>query len=420
MKNFDQHIKNSLDNFEADYNPADWTDMQNRLSRAQAGKSSNHIGKALLIAASVLVVGGAIYYFSSNESANSVTAENGNAQTAEPVVVKNENNKQQGVVVKEESSANTSAVKEEPKQNASAASKTSEPKNEKPVNSEPAPLANKNEAPVKEDKSIAMEPNPSLSSAVAISAAFHAESNKICEESPVKFIPEKMDEGVSYKWYFGDGESSSEPMPTHTFAGDGPYDVKLTVTSLKDKTKFDKRLVKVTVGGKPSVRLDMNPSEDNLLSVGFEGDGDKVTDWKWDFGDKGTSTSQNPSHNYRKYGTYNVTLTVKNAAGCVAVAQEELNLQLNLHAGTKFTPYKDDHNTFMPEALRDGEYDFTFIVSDKFGKEVYKTFDKDAPWNGTVNGKVAAIGDTFRWTAIVKMKNGEEVPCTGVVTIAKE
>lgn len=45
---------------------------------------------------------------------------------------------------------------------------------------------------------------------------------------------------------------------------------------------------------------------------------DKSTDayyWYWDFGDKSTSTLQNPSHKYTKAGTYNVTLKVKNAAG---------------------------------------------------------------------------------------------------------
>jgi len=39
------------------------------------------------------------------------------------------------------------------------------------------------------------------------------------------------------------------------------------------------------------------------------------TSWWWCFGDDSTSTLQNPSHTYRKTGTYKVTLTVTNAAG---------------------------------------------------------------------------------------------------------
>jgi PKD repeat protein len=37
--------------------------------------------------------------------------------------------------------------------------------------------------------------------------------------------------------------------------------------------------------------------------------------WSWNFGDKGTSTSQNPAYTYSKIGTYTVSLTVRNAAG---------------------------------------------------------------------------------------------------------
>ena len=43
---FEQHIKQSLENYEAKYNPADWSDLQNKLSKAKAGKSS--IGKGLM------------------------------------------------------------------------------------------------------------------------------------------------------------------------------------------------------------------------------------------------------------------------------------------------------------------------------------------------------------------------------------
>ena len=66
---FEQHIKLSLDNYEALYNPADWADLKNRLSKINAGKASG-IGKGLMIAASVAAVAGAIYYFSASNSEN--------------------------------------------------------------------------------------------------------------------------------------------------------------------------------------------------------------------------------------------------------------------------------------------------------------------------------------------------------------
>ena len=39
------------------------------------------------------------------------------------------------------------------------------------------------------------------------------------------------------------------------------------------------------------------------------------TSWSWNFGDSKSSTSQNPTHIYNKKGQYDVSLTVKNAAG---------------------------------------------------------------------------------------------------------
>jgi PKD repeat protein len=39
------------------------------------------------------------------------------------------------------------------------------------------------------------------------------------------------------------------------------------------------------------------------------------TGWNWDFGDGGTSVSQNPSRSYSSAGIYSVTLTASNAGG---------------------------------------------------------------------------------------------------------
>lgn len=41
----------------------------------------------------------------------------------------------------------------------------------------------------------------------------------------------------------------------------------------------------------------------------------RPTSWKWDFGDMGTSTLQNPSHTYEESGTYTVKLIVSNELG---------------------------------------------------------------------------------------------------------
>lgn len=45
--------------------------------------------------------------------------------------------------------------------------------------------------------------------------------------------------------------------------------------------------------------------------------GSPIDSWDWDFGDGGSSTLENPSHEYLSPGPYNVTLTVTTEDGCV-------------------------------------------------------------------------------------------------------
>ena len=70
MKNqFEQHLKTSLENYEVKYNPAHWEDMQSRLNKTSAGKSSS-AGKVLGIAAAVIATAGLVYFLSTNNMEN--------------------------------------------------------------------------------------------------------------------------------------------------------------------------------------------------------------------------------------------------------------------------------------------------------------------------------------------------------------
>jgi PKD repeat protein len=46
------------------------------------------------------------------------------------------------------------------------------------------------------------------------------------------------------------------------------------------------------------------------------------TSWRWSFGDGTSSRLKNPSHKYKKAGTYTVKLTVKDSAGKTAQVEK--------------------------------------------------------------------------------------------------
>jgi len=64
------------------------------------------------------------------------------------------------------------------------------------------------------------------------------------------------------------------------------------------------------------------------------------TSWSWSFGDGGTSTAQNPSHQYTSAGTYSVSLTAANAAGSDGETKTGY-VVVTAPAQTTFTVYAD-------------------------------------------------------------------------------
>ncbi len=59
------------------------------------------------------------------------------------------------------------------------------------------------------------------------------------------------------------------------------------------------------------------PGSLNFIDNSLTGNpNDPITSWLWSFGDGGTSTTQNPSHNYTTAGTYSIYLTVSTDGGC--------------------------------------------------------------------------------------------------------
>lgn len=421
MKNLEGHIQSSLENYEVQYDPADWTDMESRLNKVKGIKSSN-TGSMIavpIVIGMIAVAGGLIYYFSegvrtdihthseNNTAGKTITTSQNAIHTpaAEKSVQTEPDTRHQKSEIRNK---DINAGKEK-----TAVRAVSADENEKKIITEKTNMMvenNNNETNDSEQK------KPEQLSSALVKASFRAEMDKICAGSAVQFTADNNDVPCTYKWYFGDGETAAEQNPKHVFKKAGNYTVRFRVTSLADK-KSEEQKNTVTVLAAPSVEFNYSAPDDNKLVVNFEADADKASDWKWGFGDKKTSSEQNPSHTYAKYGTYKASLTARNSSGCSSSVAKEITVknEINLLAPSGFSPNGDGINdTWMPVALQNGDYDFTLTIYDQANAVVYTTSDKNRSWEGQ-NTKT---GDKFIWKAVVNEKNGMESTYKGFIIIS--
>ncbi|MBV1907855.1 MAG: PKD domain-containing protein [Kangiellaceae bacterium] len=133
---------------------------------------------------------------------------------------------------------------------------------------------------------------------------------------------------ANWSWDFGDGNSSTEQNPQHTYAADGSYTVTLTVTDNEDATDDDVQTVIINANNvAPSSNFTFLTSDLQVTFTDSSSDSDgTVASWSWDFGDGNTSSDQNPVHDYTAGGTYTVALTVTDDLGSTDVSTQSISV----------------------------------------------------------------------------------------------
>ena len=141
----------------------------------------------------------------------------------------------------------------------------------------------------------------------------------------VGFTGQSKGSPTSWKWSFGDGNTSTEKNPVHTFNKSGLYSIKLTASNEKGSNALTKSsyIAVSSVLNTPVSKFSASPTSGKApLTVRFTDQSTgSPTSWKWTFGDGNTSTEKNPVHTYNKTGLYSVTLTASNANGSNALTK---------------------------------------------------------------------------------------------------
>ncbi len=125
-----------------------------------------------------------------------------------------------------------------------------------------------------------------------------------------------------YRWWFGDGATSSDKNPVHVYTRAGTYSVKLMAWSATSSAFVEKRGL-ITVLPPPRAQFTSNVTSGPApLAVQFQdttGAAD-ARSWSWRFGDGLTATEKNPVHLFKRPGSYRVTLTITTGSGVITTS----------------------------------------------------------------------------------------------------
>jgi len=121
----------------------------------------------------------------------------------------------------------------------------------------------------------------------------------------------------SFAWNFGDGTTSTQRNPAHTFTQEGEYPVRFSVRGSHLECIAHVTVTARSSGPAPVADFAFSPTEPVVgQAVQFV---DRSTgsphSWSWDFGDGTTSTTQSPGHAFASTGDHTVRLTVTNGWG---------------------------------------------------------------------------------------------------------
>lgn len=124
----------------------------------------------------------------------------------------------------------------------------------------------------------------------------------------------------SYSWDFGDGSTSTEQNPVHTYNQSGQYNACLTVTDSVSgcQAVYCSFIVVDNSSDSCFASFMYYPYQDTSGSNGYtvafyDNSPSWSNQWFWDFGDGTTSTEHYPVHTYAQHGTYNVCFTITNS-----------------------------------------------------------------------------------------------------------
>jgi gliding motility-associated-like protein len=132
---------------------------------------------------------------------------------------------------------------------------------------------------------------------------------------------------ISHEWDFGDGGTSSEENPTHTYNGLGTYTVKLTIS---DENECTDSVIKEDYIQLIEIAAEFEIESDTICpnqNIPIINNSEGVSSYIWNFGDGTILLDENPEYFYTDSGSYIISLAVYSEEECFAVTSDTVYVE---------------------------------------------------------------------------------------------
>ena len=202
--------------------------------------------------------------------------------------------------------------------------------------------------------------------AAAIAPLFTADWTSVTSGFTVTFTDASTGPVSTYEWTFGDGASSTDTNPVHTYATEGDYEVCLIVGGCDLP---DTLCAAITICDAPVA--DFSYLMDDLTATFTNESDGAIVSYAWDFGDGASSSEENPVHTYAEDGEYTVCLIILNECFdldtiCQTILINTAGIsELNL---TNVTVYPNPFNTQFTINLGASFEQVSLVITDINGR----------------------------------------------------
>ena len=150
-----------------------------------------------------------------------------------------------------------------------------------------------------------------------------------CESADIVF-ENQSENADNISWDFGDGSSSTEETPTHTFNGPAEFEVILTALNPNTCNGSDSDTVLVTISANDVVESIFNLLQTDCENYTVEGVNNSLgnfLEFEWDMGDGTILEEENITYDYDDIGIYTVSLSIEDV---ICNVSDESSLQITI------------------------------------------------------------------------------------------